>query len=548
VARQIDEIKTELKKAARTFDHQRVSELCNDIVAAIDRGETVPVAAAKSVLGTLRKKRYFLPIRQIAEALLQGGQTAAIVRKQYCQALIDTGQIAAAIGILEGLVAETQRTGDAAENAEARGLLGRAYKQIYVNGGRTDRQATETMKRSIDAYLSVYREAPTQHLWHGINVVACLCRAGRDELGLDGYPEPLQIARNVRAVIAGREQRDTWHLATAMEASVALAESEKALEWMARYVTSEYADAFELTATRRQLIEVWKLDHTGEPGDRLLHLLDAMLLRAEGGQIDLSANEVFHGPPALRDPVRQPHYEKAFGKDTYKTVEWIDEGRRQCRAVARISKKLGKSVGTGFLVRGGDLHDAWGDELLLLTNAHVVSEESAVHEHLSDPPLYPDEAEVSFDERPSAGKRYWVREILWSSAPWDLDGTLVRLAEPPGGLAHCEPHKRLPTPGGENRVYVIGHPLGGPLTWSLHDNFLLDHQDPKVHYRTPTDPGSSGSPVFNENWKLIALHHAGTEKMSKLNGLAGTYEANEGIWIQAIKRSVEESLDNRRVR
>src|SRR5262249_58948845 len=94
--------------------------------------------------------------------------------------------------------------------------------------------------------------------------------------------------------------------------------------------------------------------------------------------------------------------------------------------------------------------------------------------------------------------------------------------------------KALPLADGRQKTYIIGHPGGRGLSLSLHDNLLLDHESPFVHYRTPTEEGNSGSPVFNSQWDLIALHHAGLSQMRKLNGKEGTYEANEGIWIQAI--------------
>jgi V8-like Glu-specific endopeptidase len=31
----------------------------------------------------------------------------------------------------------------------------------------------------------------------------------------------------------------------------------------------------------------------------------------------------------------------------------------------------------------------------------------------------------------------------------------------------------------------------------------------RVHYLTDTLKGSSGSPVFNSNWEVVALHHRG---------------------------------------
>jgi len=77
-------------------------------------------------------------------------------------------------------------------------------------------------------------------------------------------------------------------------------------------------------------------------------------------------------------------------------------------------------------------------------------------------------------------------------------------------------------------------PAPGSLSFSIQDNVLLDHEAPRLHYRAPTEGGSSGSPVFNSQWKLIGLHHAGSKEMRRLHGQAGTYAANEGIWIQSI--------------
>jgi V8-like Glu-specific endopeptidase len=68
----------------------------------------------------------------------------------------------------------------------------------------------------------------------------------------------------------------------------------------------------------------------------------------------------------------------------------------------------------------------------------------------------------------------------------------------------------------------------------MQDNLLLDYQDPRIHYRTPTEGGSSGSPVFNQQWELVGLHHKGQKDMKKLNNKGGVYDANEGIWIQTI--------------
>jgi V8-like Glu-specific endopeptidase len=70
---------------------------------------------------------------------------------------------------------------------------------------------------------------------------------------------------------------------------------------------------------------------------------------------------------------------------------------------------------------------------------------------------------------------------------------------------------------------------------------VIDVKEPKLHYRAPTEPGSSGSPVFNQDWELVALHHAGSKELRSLSG-EGVREANEGIWMSAIIQAMREDL------
>jgi V8-like Glu-specific endopeptidase len=86
------------------------------------------------------------------------------------------------------------------------------------------------------------------------------------------------------------------------------------------------------------------------------------------------------------------------------------------------------------------------------------------------------------------------------------------------------------------RAYLIGYPdAASQPQFSLQDNVLLDYDDRLLHYRSPTRKGSSGSPVFDQHWQLLGVHHAGGEVMPRLNNEGGTYAANEGIRIAAVK-------------
>jgi V8-like Glu-specific endopeptidase len=58
-------------------------------------------------------------------------------------------------------------------------------------------------------------------------------------------------------------------------------------------------------------------------------------------------------------------------------------------------------------------------------------------------------------------------------------------------------------------VTIIQHPSGGPKQIALNENRVTNIYRHYLQYTTDTLPGSSGSPVFNDDWKVVALHHAG---------------------------------------
>jgi V8-like Glu-specific endopeptidase len=187
-------------------------------------------------------------------------------------------------------------------------------------------------------------------------------------------------------------------------------------------------------------------------------------------------------------------------------------------------------------VSGGDFAPGKAGELFLLTNAHVVSDDGAVQARHGS--LDPGDARVVFElqEKTAAdGPDRRAVRLLWTSPPDRLDATLLALDPPmaaPGGFPLA---RRLPSADGQQKVYIIGHAGGRSLSLSLHDNLLLDHDDDRlIHYRAPTEAGSSGSPVFDQKWELIGLHHAGGLALDRLRNQPGKYAANEGIWIRRI--------------
>ncbi len=108
---------------------------------------------------------------------------------------------------------------------------------------------------------------------------------------------------------------------------------------------------------------------------------------------------------------------------------------------------------------------------------------------------------------------YNVERVLFESAPGNLgassddalDVTIVSLkpeSQTVSGFTALKTTDVLPLIQDKSKAYVVGHPMGSGLQISLNDSLLLDVDEAErlVHYRTPTDPGSSGSPVFNTDW------------------------------------------------
>ena len=68
----------------------------------------------------------------------------------------------------------------------------------------------------------------------------------------------------------------------------------------------------------------------------------------------------------------------------------------------------------------------------------------------------------------------------------------------------------------------------------MQENEVQWQDDLVVHYTSDTEPGSSGASVCNNNWQLVALHHA-----SKPSNVPGFSVLNEGIKLSAIAADLE---------
>jgi hypothetical protein len=91
-----------------------------------------------------------------------------------------------------------------------------------------------------------------------------------------------------------------------------------------------------------------------------------------------------------------------------------------------------------------------------------------------------------------------------------------------------EPVAALPV---DAPVFIIQHPEAWPLKLAMDTKSVLKTDTTRVRYRTNTEPGSSGSPVFNQHWDLAALHHSGDRSIVPV--------FNQGIPFGAILNLLE---------
>lgn len=503
---------------------------------------------AKQLVEDLRNVREYDAMGRLAEAVSRIDPKDPKNRRLYAQCLIETGRATAAIDVLQALV--RRLPADHEEAVEATGLLGRANKQIFFDAAdKTSEGARRALKDAVAAYRRPFDASGST--WHGVNLLALLAAGKRLGLGFAKKIDAQDVAGRVVGALNGTPQgkRDEWFLPTLAEASLGLGDWDTVERNVHDYVASAEVKAFHIASTLRQFTQIWGLEDAGADvrGRNLVDILRAKLMQLPGGCVQLGAKQVAAVP--LQESPDRSKLEAILGKEGPKVYAWWQTGLERARSVAAIRRKLGTRMGTGFLVRAGDLGLAPPDELVVLTNFHVVNPNGA------DGALRPEEAEVVF-EAGLPGRTFEVVSLLWDSSVDRHDACVLRLGAKPEGIAPLPMARSLPLlaakPEDAARVYIIGHPGGRDLAFSFSDNQLLDHEGPqlgkpqipdvwRVHYFTPTEEGSSGSPVFNGSaWEVIALHHKGGKLgMPKLNGVEGTYAANEGIAMQSIKESNE---------
>jgi endonuclease G len=156
-------------------------------------------------------------------------------------------------------------------------------------------------------------------------------------------------------------------------------------------------------------------------------------------------------------------------------------------------------MGTGFLA------SLW----LLVTNNHVLPDAATAAD-----------TEVTFrfeeDARGRTTRAVKVRldpgRCFLTSGIDELDYTAVAV-QAVNGKAPGSVFGSIPMVGATGKILsghpvnIVQHPGGRAREIAVRNNLLVGVDDARyLTYLTDTEPGSSGSPVLNDAWELVALH------------------------------------------
>lgn len=247
--------------------------------------------------------------------------------------------------------------------------------------------------------------------------------------------------------------------------------------------------------------------------------------------------------------------ERILGNSDLIDICYMEFGLLAAKSVCRIQvvNPLGRpeGYGTGFIVAPN----------LLLTNNHVLNTAELARKSFAE-----FDFERDLNGRRKNTKSFDLRPDEAFVTDPELDFTLVSVAPISAEGANLADfgYTRLVEDTGKVQkgeyVSIIQHPEGGLKQCCLRENQVVDLFDNWLHYLTDTEPGSSGSPVFNDQWLVVGLHHSGVPKLDdqgnilKKDGqiyrkdtddpITIAWVANEGVRISRIYQALESRCEN----
>jgi endonuclease G len=253
---------------------------------------------------------------------------------------------------------------------------------------------------------------------------------------------------------------------------------------------------------------------------------------------------------AAREPVDLA-FERYIGTNDLLPINYLAIGSMQARAVGRIryfDKREHKTAfATGFMV----------SPEIMMTNHHVFPvDDVAGFVAMADDATI--EFNYEFDVSGKLGEPvvHALDPNAFFHSSKDLDLALVAVRPPDISGRHQLSQQGYLVLNGDlgkagigESATIIQHPDGQQKQIALRSNEVVDNSLAEVIvYKSDTAQGSSGAPVFNSEWQVIALHSAGVAKKDQ----QGNYLDKDDKIIPIIQGSIDEArvvwLSNRGVR
>jgi len=245
---------------------------------------------------------------------------------------------------------------------------------------------------------------------------------------------------------------------------------------------------------------------------------------------DYNIGEIVDLPP----PESASLFERLIEDNDLLPVWFLERGVDIQKAVARVvltrshrGLAQGRGWGTGFMISPS----------FFLTNNHVVSDKEFMTKfrvQFNYQLDFTGVEQLTESFQPIANNVFHTNKAL--------DYSLIQLeknnqhgSELPGERWGYIPLNAAPLFYNNQHFNIIQHPSGRLKEISLQDNEISQLRVNAVRYTGDTEPGSSGSPVFNNLWELVALHHAGGEKDA-----TGKWINNQGIRIDRIVADLQQ--------
>lgn len=184
--------------------------------------------------------------------------------------------------------------------------------------------------------------------------------------------------------------------------------------------------------------------------------------------------------------------------DVMRSPDWLQQGYQACLSVAKITL-TGGATGTGFLL----------SNRFLITNHHVV------YDAVNQPRDF-DSICVGYMEQQTS---FVLKnpKVVYShlSSNKDIDFAVISFdSDTTEKFATAKISKKKPQI--DTPVFIPQHPHGKPMQITINNNKVAKVGEHTISYTAATDEGSSGSPVFDKNWQVIAVHF-GYRGVDKLN-------------------------------